>query len=136
MPLAGEGDRQVHSVARGEWPKNKTCQSGCDVRETDLPTVKRVPESFDCDLKGRQWLGRHCDLETTDREGESGCDVRETDLPTVKRVPKSFDCDLYHHEHQCQHHTSEGRCLVQRNTKTKCGGMDLKIPDGWKQMLT
>ena len=67
---------------------------------------------------------------------ESGCDVRETDLPTVKRVPESFDCDLYHHEHQCQHHTSEGRCLVQRNTKTKYGGMDLKIPDGWKQMLT
>ena len=64
------------------------------------------------------------------------CDVRETDLPTVKRVPKSFDCDLYNHERQCQHHTSEGRCLVLRHTKTKYGGMDLKIPDGWKQMLT
>ena len=67
---------------------------------------------------------------------QSGCDVRETDLPTVKRASESCDRDLYHHEHQCQHHTSEGRCLVLRHTKTKCGGMDLKIPDGWKQMLT
>ena len=57
-------------------------------------------------------------------------------LLTVKRVPESFDCDLYNHERQCQHHTSEGLCLVLRHTKTKYGGMDLKIPDGWKQMLT
>ena len=67
---------------------------------------------------------------------KSRCGVGETDLPTVKRVSESFDRDLYHHERQCQHHTSEGRCLVLRHTKTKYGGMDLKILDGWKQMLT
>ena len=61
---------------------------------------------------------------------ESGCNVRETDLPPVKRAPESFDRDLYNHERQCQHHTSEGRCLVLRHTKTKNGGIGSK-DTGW-----
>ena len=67
---------------------------------------------------------------------KKGWDISETDLPKVKCVSQSLITNSINHQRQCQHHKSEGRCLGLRHTKTKNGVMDLKIPEGWKQMVT